>query len=341
MSSRLDKKPQIWKLAVDLGLPATEAPTRAILRWVTERIRGIAKKYRCSTLNELLVATAGEVGTSFEEVHSDEDLQRIKRKYVAKGEKAFANLENELRTDDYAITVRRLRPEKWDPPFISVIDCRDSKLFGAYFSKWHELAHLLTLTPQMRLVFRRTHAEPHTEKDPEESLMDVIAGELGFFVDFLPSGQRTDGDVSFEKIQRIREECCPEASWQAAVIGIVKALPQPCILIQAEMALRRREAAQARQMSFGIVPDAVPALRAVHATINNAARDLDILFHQNWRVPKESVICHVYEKGGYAESIEDLAWWATSDGCRLGARRVAVKAKKVRDAVFALLVPQD
>ena len=41
------------------------------------------------------------------------------------------------------------------------------------------LVRCLTLTPQARLKFCRTHTEPE-EKDPEEALMDVIAGEVGF-----------------------------------------------------------------------------------------------------------------------------------------------------------------
>ena len=49
--------------------------------------------------------------------------------------------------------------------------------------------------------------------DPEERLMDVIASELGFCRDFLPVA--ADGDISFDMIQRIQKEYCPNASRQA------------------------------------------------------------------------------------------------------------------------------
>jgi hypothetical protein len=99
-------------------------------------------------LSDLLNATAGEVSTVFEEIHSDDDLRQIRLKYVTKGETAFANLEDELSgAKDYAITIRRMHREPWEPQFVSVIDCRFDKVFRSYFSKWHELAHLLTLTP--------------------------------------------------------------------------------------------------------------------------------------------------------------------------------------------------
>jgi len=339
MSIRLDSKPQIWTLAADLGLATSEKPSRTILDSVIRRIKKIAKKFSCTCLNELLNATAGEVGTVFEEIHSDDDLRQIRLKYVRKGETAFANLEDELSgSKDYAITIRRMHREGWEPQFVSVIDCRFDKVYRSYFSKWHELAHLLTLTPQMRLVFRRTHSSSAVQ-DPEERLMDVIASELGFFREFLPDD--VGDDVSFDMIERIRQECCPAASRQAAMIGIVKALPQPCILIQAELALRKSEAARAAQMVMDMgLADPTPVLRAVYVTVNNAAREQGITFHKNWRVPKESVIARVFESGGYAASLEDLNWWSTSGGLHLVACPVMVKAKRNWDTVAALLIPQ-
>jgi hypothetical protein len=339
MSTRLDSKPQIWTLAADLGLPASERPSRTILAFVTRRVKQIVKKFSCTSLNDLLNAAAGEVGTVFEEIHSSDDLRRLRLKYLNKGEHAFANLESELRgPKDYAITIRRMHKETWEPLFVSVIDSRGEKVFRSYFSKWHELAHLLTLTPQMRLVFRRTHSTSGV-RDPEERLMDVIASELGFFRDFLPD--EVSGDISFDVIEKIRQEYCPSASRQAATIGIVKALPQPCILMQAEMALRKREAAQVPQMALDVgLIDPTPALRAIYVTVNDAAREEGINLHKNWRVPDQSVIACVFESGGYEESLEDLSWWTTSDGSRLAACPVMVKAKKTFDAVVALLIPQ-
>lgn len=141
-SSRLDSKPQIWKLASDLRLPSGNSPTGSILRFVKRRVRQIAKKFSCQGLQSLLAATAAEVDTVFEEVNSDGDLQQIRAKYVKRGEVGFANLEADLRgSDDYAITIRRINREEWEPLFVSVIDCRGGKAFRAYFSKWHELAH--------------------------------------------------------------------------------------------------------------------------------------------------------------------------------------------------------
>lgn len=339
MSNRLDSKPQIWKLAVDLRLSASDSPCREILNFVSGRIKRIAKKFRCATLHDLLTATAAEMETTFEEIHSDEDLWRIRTAYHDKGESAFANLEAELQgTEDYGITIRRTRQEKWEPLFVSVIDCRGEKIFRRYFTKWHELAHLLTLTPQMRLIFKRSHCAS-SARDPEEVLMDVIAGEAGFHPDFLPA--QLEGGVSFDSILRIRDECCPDASAQAATIGIVKALPIPCILLEAGMALRKRESAACFQLDLGLNETwPRPALRAVHVSVNKAARSAGVRFYKNWRVPCDSVISRVFVDGGDSEADENLNWWTTSDGGRLDPCPVRVKAKKAWDSVQALIIPE-
>ena len=217
-----------------------------------------------------------------------------------------------------------------------MIDCRNDKRFRTYFTKWHELAHLLTLTPQMRLVFRRSHSRENSD-DPEEKLMDVIASSVGFLPDFLPG--RAKGELSFEGISEIKKEFCPNASVQAATIGIVKAFPSPCILVEAEMALKKNEIAVGSQIGFGFRKSPTPALRAVHVTVNTSAREAGLQFFKNWRVPAKSVIADVYNGGGYAEADEDLSWWSASGGKRLDALPVRVKAKKTGKSVQALVIP--
>jgi hypothetical protein len=337
--SKLDNKPQIWKLAVDLGLGSTSRPVSEILSHVKRRVRNVALKFSSTTLNDLLTATAEEVCTIFKEIHSNQDLENLKSTYFAQGETGFANLHNELDSQGYAITFKRISPAKWDRAYVSVIDCRGDKAFRAYFSKWHELAHLLTLTQQTRLVFRRTHATAIV--DAEEGLMDLIAGEVGFLADFIPC--HSFGDISFEMIESIRRQVSPDASYQAASIGIVRALPRPCILLEARLGLKKSEERNTAQLRLAIPVNAepMPSLRAVHATTNQAARDIGIFLPNNWKVPPESVIASVFEFGGSARAQENLGWWRTSSGARLPNRPVAVEARRVGESVIALLVVED
>lgn len=337
MSTRLDNKPQIHTLASDLGLQSSVKPCQRIVQFVEARLKKIAKTFACKSLSDLLVAVANDVGTVFKEIHSDADLERVRDEYVSKGELIFANLANDLSLpDDYAITIKVHPRQPWEPRFVSVIDCRGEKRFRTYFSKWHELAHLLTLTPQMRLVFRRSHSRENSD-DPEERLMDVIASSAGFLPTFMPDG--TTGELSFETIMEIKKEFCPDASAQAALIGIIKAFPSPCILVHAELALKKGEALAGSQFGFGFHSGPKRSLRAVHATVNTAAREAGLQFFNHWRVPSTSVIADVFVNGGYAEADEDLDWWSASSGKCLDSQPVRVKAKKTGDSVQALLIP--
>jgi len=337
--SKLDSKPQIWKLAVDLGLGSTSQPVSEILSHVKRRVRNVAQKFSSATLNDLLTATAEEVHTVFKEIHSNEDLENLQSTYFALGETGFANLHNELDSQGYAITLKRINPAKWDRAYVSLIDCRGDKAFRAYFSKWHELAHLLTLTQQTRLVFRRTHATALV--DAEEGLMDLIAGEVGFLADFILS--HGFGDISFQMIESVRRQVSPDASYQAASIGIVRALPRPCILLEARLALKKSEERNKAQLTLAIPVHAepTPSLRAVHATTNQAAREIGIYLPQNWKVPAESVVAAVFQFGGSARAQENLNWCRTSSVARLPNCPVTVEARRVVDSVIALLVADE
>src|SRR5262249_35122734 len=133
---------------------------------------------------------------------------------------------------------------------------------------------------------------------------------------------------------------CPDASRQAAMIGIVKSLPRPCILLSAELALRKKDASNASQLRLDVgLEEPSPALRAVYVTVNDAAREEGILLRRHGRVRSESVILRVFKSGGQGESMEDLSWWKTSDGSQLSDCPVLVKARKEWDSVVALLVP--
>ena len=334
--SRLDSKPQIGKLASDLGLKGSGKPVAEIVDYVRRRVHKVAKTYKCGNLADLLNAAAHDAKTVFREIHCDEDLSSVVAEFVPQGETIFANLRNELRDQDYAITLKRQHAAKFDLPFVSIIDCRGPKVFASYFTKWHELAHLFTLTPQMRLVFRRTHAT--ATLDPEESLMDVIAGEMAFWPDFLNA--ESDQEISFELIDRIRREFCPQASLQASTIGIVKALPTPCILLTAQLSLKKGQKLGAAQMSFADCPAPTPQLRAVHVSVNRAAREENVHMHAHWRVPERSVIYRAFEQRADFEATEDLDWWTTSNGSQLSTCTVLVKTKYSPESVTALIIPQ-
>ena len=234
MSLRTSYK--IQTLANDLGLKSPKDPVRAVLKYCEKRTLRFLREFPdCRTLTELLEVSAAKLDTTFAEIRSNEDLEAVRKHYSLKGEIGFAGLREELSDNTLGITLKRMRKKPWERQFVSVIDCRGDKRFRSYFTKWHELGHLLVLTDQMRLSFRRTHFGLE-RKDPEEILVDIIAGRVGFLPQLVRP--RAHGVPSFCKMDALRSELCPEASREASRIGFVKAWPTPCLLLKAELGLK-------------------------------------------------------------------------------------------------------
>lgn len=337
MGQRLSSALQVHRLASDLGLGRQADPVAAIRLHCRKRLLGFLGEIPCTTLSELLALSQDRLGTRFIEAHSDEDVARIQAEYVARREFGFSQLAEELSSAEvFAITFRLQSPEPWERQFVSVIDCRGPKKYRAYFSKWHELAHLLTLTNQMRLTFRRTHLTEEVN-DPEERLMEVLAGDGAFLPELIV--QHAVGPISFEAIRRIRDRLCPDASDQASRIGIVQAWPIPCLMVRAKLALKKEHQRQLAQMRFGFSKSPLPALRAVEVDSNSAARSGGFSIPRNMRIPEESVIFRAYPNSdGDLEAEEDLAWWS-SQGRHLETKAVQVVARGLGDEVLALISP--
>lgn len=339
MATKLNQSTKIWRLAKDLGIRTVNNPVGDILNFCDKRINKLLKETTdCHSLSEFLGWVAGKMGTSFEEIHSDSDLAKIKTKYLSLGEKIFVTLDQEFSEKVLGITYCRLKSNPWENPFVSIIDCRGSNAKKAYYTKWHEVAHLLILTGQSRLCFKRTLHLP--DKDPEEIMVDRIAGKFGFYRPFI--APYINGEISFEQIDELRQSLCPEASNLSSLIGFVNEWPEPCILALCKEGLKKEESRQfARQNSFDFNTLPVPALRAVKITINEAAKEKDIKIFPNMRVPERSIIHSVHNGATeYAEALEDLSWWTTSSGDVLSKQKIMIKAKNYWGDTYALIIPQ-
>lgn len=230
---------QLIKLAEDLGLKIKGDPTATILKHCEKRIeKFVAEMDECHSLSDMLDWVGNKVGTTFRTIINDEDFNTVKQEFLDKRETAFANFERDLSDDVYGITYRLQNQQPWEQLFVSIIDCRGDKAGRSYFTRWHEIAHLLTLTQQMRLIFRRTHTSI-SSIDPEERLMDHIAGKFGFYAPIFH--KFAVNEISFDEIERLRLQLCPEASQLASLINFVRYWNSPCIFIRAELALKKDE----------------------------------------------------------------------------------------------------
>jgi len=340
VAERLSNSATLWRLARDLGIKPSPDPLSAILGYCHRRVGAFLTELSAdSTLEQLLEMTANKVGTSFEVIREEDDLERVRATYTAHGERMFARLAEELTAEVYGITFQLQRAQPWELPFVSVIDARGPKAARVYFTKWHEVAHLLTLTSQGRLQFFRTHAEP-ARKDPEEVLADIVAGLAGFYA---PVTQRLAiGEPSFSRIKLVRDRLCPTASVQAALIGITAAWREPLLLVRAQPALRKRDREHVAHPSFDFMPRPEPSLRAVKITASIGARSSGFTIHPNMRVPERSVIQRLFRFSfGHERADEDMSWWEASDGTRLPHCSVRVEARWGDGGVDALIFPME
>lgn len=339
MPSALRNSAALRTLARDLGIKRPVDLVSEILKYCNRRIEKFLKEYPSDvqSLGNLLDLVAAKVGTCFRIIDTDADLLAIQREFLNRGETAFANLVRELSSDVFGVTLRLQHREAWELPFVSIVDCRGEKCWRIYFTKWHELAHLLTLTSQTRLTFKRTHAAP--SGNAEESMMDIIAGKFAYYVPIIE--QHAKGQISFNTIEDLRQRLCPEASKQSSVIGITEAWRSPCLLVTAELAVKRSETAQLRQYGFAFGNRPEPKLRATRVKANEAARRVGFRIFENMRVPERSVIQRVFGDGiQYGMEREDLSWWTVSDGTKLDRCPVLIEARlTIGNRIEALVSP--
>lgn len=323
---------QLNKLAEDLGLKRSDDPAASIVAYCDRKVaKYLAEMDSCNSLSQFLGWVENKVGTRFWCIRNDRDLDNVKTEFIARGEKAFARLAEELSDEVFGITYRLQNAAPYDMQYASIIDCRGEKGAREYFTKWHEIAHLLTLTDQARLKFMRTHSEADN-KDPEERLMDIIAGKFGFYDRIFH--KTISNVISFSELERVRKELCPEASIQSSLISFIKYWPVSCIYVRADVGLNRKEKQTAQQNSFAFMDNPVPVLRALEVSVNERAREDGFQLFPNMRVPDSSIVQEVFsDRHGSKMSLEEFEDWN-----KRIPRRVNVEAR-YRNGVEVLISP--
>jgi hypothetical protein len=328
--SRIALDQSVRAVAAQLGVPLRSDPTALIVDRCVQRVAAWAEEFApVDSLEGLLDVVCEKLRLRFEVVTCDEDLDRIRTQYLAEKELAFADLNREFNATTDAVVIRLRNAPAWSSVrYVAVVDGRGKKQYRVWFSKWHEVAHLLA-EPQTKFFFRRTQA---FKREPIERLMDQIAGALAFHEPlFLPRAKAYGLLARVPRLAELTEFASsehPYASLQATLSAVIRHHSRPLILVEAKIALKvGQEASGARK------------LRAVTTTHNPAALRSRIFLHRNMRVPEGSVIFRVFSRRGDRENepvTECLSWWE-SGGERLPVRAVVVEAMSAgMDRVLAL-----
>jgi hypothetical protein len=316
--SRIAIDDDVRAVAKQLGVPLRANPTDIIVDRCVEKVHAWAREFGpITSLEELLDLVCQKLCLHFEVVEVDSDLETIQAKYLAQRELAFADLDREFNATTDAVVIRLRNAQPWSSVrYVAVVDGRGKKHPRVWFSKWHEIAHLLA-EPQTKFFFRRTQA---FKREPIERLMDQIAGTLAFdeplFLPRFKAHGLLDGIPRLAQLAAFASQEHPYASLQATLSAAIRHHPQPLILVEAKLAAKVNQAAGSK------------ALRAVTTTHNPAALRARIFLHRNMRVPIRSVIYRVHAGHVQLEnqvSRECLSWWE-SDNKALLPRAVSIEA---------------
>lgn len=340
--ARIALDDNVRAVATQLGVPLRVDPTTTIVDRCVHKVAMWATELGPpGSPDELLDIVCEKLRLRFELIEQDADLGPIKQKYLAQKELAFVDLDREFNATTDAVVIRLQHQPAWsNVRYVAVIDGRGAKQSRVWFSKWHEIAHLIA-EPQTKFMFRRTQA---FKREPVERLMDQIAGALAFYEPlFLPSLRKADVDLARPTLRGLVEFASSEsahASLQATLTAALRYIEVPAILIEAKPGLKSSE----RSREQGRSSRALPKLRAISAAHNPAALRARIFVHRNMRVPKESVISKVFSRHLDLEFVphtECLSWWE-SEGKKLPRHPVVVEAMSAgNDRVLALCVPQQ
>jgi hypothetical protein len=341
----LSSEPQIIAMANALRLGDGD-PVVNIINFCRNKIAGwiqeLGPAYNAWDLEKIVCQ---KLNLTIEHVWNDDDLDKIIEAYVGEGDFIFEYLKKDLDENTFATLIRRKSTSsKSEDRYVAIIDCRGQKGPRRVFSRWHEIAHILTLYKQMELPLHRSTVE----KDPIEKMMDVIAGEICFygpmFVPVLQEKVKKFGRLSFDAVNSVREDFYPEASFQATLNACVAQVKTPVVLLEIGMGLKKTELRRVHSKQMQLLPEKPPKpqLRVLISMSNAAARQISLQIPRYMRVPSRSILAKIF-KGETdsstlsGEAQENLIWWTSSDGGALSPAQVNIQATKVNDRIVAIV----
>ncbi len=326
---------ELVRVAASLSLPVTGDVEQAIIDHFVGRLRTWVTLHGAPrNLSELAADFATSLDMQFAEVFDQEDMDQLLLS-MPRGEQAtVAMLKTEFGDQTDAVTIRRSQRKSWERPYLAIINCQDWHELRRYYSKWHEIVHRLIEGQQLRFAFRHTKVD---RPEPEEVLVDRIAGALAFFPDiFRPvvvEEIQIDGYLTFRSIDRVRERIAPDASRQATTMACLRHVVNPAWLLRCRLGLKVSEQRRLQSPQLSLMPAARPKekLRVQESFSNPAARDAGMRFFSNMRVPESSIVAVVFngELDALEGEIEPLDAWETSSGGPIGSGTIHVGAEWV------------
>lgn len=332
---RADYLRETQRAARQLGIP-TYGPDAdaAIVAYCQDQVSLWVKAHGVpSTTTELLDLVAVSLGVEFVEIHSDAEMDALLERFPPTREPVMATVRTALDDETDALTLRRNARAPWERPYLAVINCRGWHFHRRFFSKWHELAHRLIEGEQLKFAFRQTVID---RKDPEEILVDKIAGALAFFPGVVgPCVQEelSASGFTFSAVERVRARVAPDASRQATIMALLAEVPGPAWYLRCRISLSLTEA-----RATGVTRKSFqPKLRVQDVSANDRATSSGIRIHQWMRVPDRSLVAVAHASNLDRRGVELLDLWETSAGGPIGQGPVFLDVSARADEVWVLV----
>ena len=346
--SQLSRQHRVVKLAKDLGLNIGEDSLGAIREFALRKASHIvadAPVPICS-LEMFRRVVADKCSVRLEFIRDVADVARITKRYASFHPDLGRRLEQEFVVGTTeGITLERDEPDHRRFRYLAVIDARGGRAARAYFTAWHEITHLMIHPDQLPFPgFRRSPVEAEIPKDPIESVVDHVAGHLGFFptlfTPILQSAIREHG-YTFRALESARNGIDPLPSLFSTAMASLHHIARPLVLVKVDLAYKSAElrGLQSGQQAFDFVVPATTKLRAVKVVPNDIAREAGIAIRQNMRIPPDSVLQQAFDNTGEIDftTVEDQSWWEASVGGKLPHLSLSVHAVRRGAYVYGLL----
>lgn len=342
----------VQQLARSLGLPGRGDVLPQLRKLAIDRIDRIVSEWaeRIPTLDDLLRIVASRLSVCIERITEDRDVARIAQTRSAYVARLGALLRCEfIAGKTEGLLIEHQDPRPGDRRYLVVIDARGERAVRAFFTTWHEVAHVITTPPQLELkLLRRTLNEDGRPKDPTESAVDYVAGAIAFYQPiFGPALNRALREccgLTFEAVERARHAVAPNASTFAACVAAVRSVEEPACFVRAEARLKPAEQRRLRSAQFTLgapFEEATPKakLRLVDVVANDAARSVGLRLHEHLRVPPTSVLSDLQDLGTASERCgsEDQRQWETSAHGSLEPLPLLVNAVRRGTSVYGLI----
>ena len=349
---RLGENPKVQQLAHDLGLSRRGDSLVQIRQYALDRVRGALAAFPgpVADLDTLRRVLADRFRLRVEFINADADIERIADEQADFHRWLARRLHEEfVEGETEGITLER---DDWNPVrfrYLAVVDARGRQASRAFFTAIHEITHLLVHPEQMAFPgFRRTPSAVEISKDPLESVVDHVAGHVGFYAPVfrptLDDAIRREGDFTFACLDAARLSTTPPPSLQATALASISLVSDPVLFLHVDLARKKAEerALRSGQHSFDFAErPPKPDLRAVTAAPNEAAKRGGLVIHPHIRVPARSMISQAFDETDDVElrARENQAWWENSTRGRLPELPLDVQATRRGSFVYGLIRP--